>query len=66
VAAALAAAEADITHLHMGDERGQSTIDLRFALAVRDRVHLARVLRQLKRTPAVVRAQRLRPQRPGS
>ena len=66
VAAALAAAEADITHLHMGDERGQSTIDLRFALAVRDRVHLAQVLRQLKRTPAVVRAQRLRPQRPGS
>ena len=50
----------------MGDERGQNTIDLRFALAVRDRVHLARVLRQLKRTPAVVRAQRLRPQRPGS
>jgi len=66
VAAALAAAEADITHLHMGDERGHSTIDLRFALAVRDRVHLAQVLRQLKRTAAVVRAQRLRPQRPGS
>jgi len=66
VAAALAAAEADITHLHMGDERGHSTIDLRFALAVRDRVHLAQVLRQLKRTASVVRAQRLRPQRPGS
>jgi len=66
VAAALAAAEADITHLHMGDERGQNTIDLRFALAVRDRVHLAQVLRQLKRTASVVRAQRLRPQRPGS
>ena len=66
VAAALAAAEADITHLHMGDERGQNTIDLRFALAVRDRVHLAQVLRQLKRTASVVRVQRLRPQRPGS
>ncbi|MEW5886101.1 MAG: bifunctional (p)ppGpp synthetase/guanosine-3',5'-bis(diphosphate) 3'-pyrophosphohydrolase [Pseudomonadota bacterium] len=66
VAAALAAADADITHLHMGDERGQNTIDLRFALAVRDRVHLAQVLRQLKRTAPVVRAQRLRPQRPGS
>ncbi|MCL5968989.1 MAG: bifunctional (p)ppGpp synthetase/guanosine-3',5'-bis(diphosphate) 3'-pyrophosphohydrolase [Betaproteobacteria bacterium] len=66
VAAALAAADADITHLHMGDERGQNTIDLRFALAVRDRVHLAQVLRQLKRTASVVRAQRLRPQRPGS
>ena len=66
VAAALAAAEADITHLHMGDERGQNTIDLRFALAVRDRMHLAQVLRQLKRTASVVRAQRLRPQRPGS
>jgi len=66
VATALAAAEADITHLHMSDERGQSTIDLRFALAVRNRLHLAQVLRQLKRTAAVVRAQRLRPQRPGS
>ncbi len=66
VAAALASAEADITHIHMGDEPAQSATDLRFVLAVRDRVHLAQVLRQLKRTTSVIRAQRVRPTRPGS
>ncbi|WP_443082434.1 RelA/SpoT family protein [Tepidimonas sp.] len=60
VAAAIAAAEADITHIHMGDEAAQATTELRFTVAVRDRVHLAQVLRQLRRTPSVVRAQRLR------
>ncbi len=63
VAAALAGAEADITHVHMGDDGAQSATDLRFTIAVRDRVHLAQVLRQLKRTPSVVRAQRVRPLR---
>ena len=63
VAAALASAEADITHVHMGDEPAQSATDLRFTVAVRDRVHLAQVLRNLKRTPSVVRAQRARPGR---
>ncbi len=65
VAAAIAAAEADITHIHMGDEAAQTTTELRFTVAVRDRVHLAQVLRQLRRTPSVVRAQRLRPARRG-
>ncbi|WP_246316289.1 RelA/SpoT family protein [Tepidicella baoligensis] len=66
VAAALASAEADINHIYMGDEPAQSTTELRFVLAVRDRAHLAQVLRQLKRTPSVIRAQRVRPTRPGS
>lgn len=65
VAAAIAAAEADITHIHMGDEAAQATTDLRFTIAVRDRNHLAQVLRQLRRTPSVVRAHRLRPARHG-
>ena len=60
VAAVLAAAEADITHVHMGDEAAQATTDLRFTVAVRDRVHLAHALRSLKRTPSVIRAQRVR------
>jgi len=64
VAAALAAAEADITHVHMGDEAAQATADLRFTVAVRDRVHLAHALRSLKRTPSVIRAQRVRPIKP--
>ncbi|WP_342130712.1 RelA/SpoT family protein [Hydrogenophaga sp. OTU3427] len=61
VAAALAAAEADITHVDMGMEPAQTATDLKFAITVRDRVHLAEVLRSLKRTPSVVKAQRLRP-----
>ncbi|GAB3185986.1 RelA/SpoT family protein [Hydrogenophaga aquatica] len=64
VAAALAASEADITHVHMGDEAAQATADLRFTVAVRDRVHLAQALRTLKRTPSVIRAQRVRPAKP--
>jgi GTP pyrophosphokinase len=64
VAAALANAETDITHVHMGDEPAQTATDLRFTVAVRDRVHLAQVLRTLKRTPSVLRTQRLRPTKP--
>jgi GTP diphosphokinase / guanosine-3',5'-bis(diphosphate) 3'-diphosphatase len=63
VAAALAAAEADITHIQMGEEPVQSTFELQFTIGVRDRVHLAQVLRTLRRTPSVIRAQRERPSR---
>ncbi len=56
VASALAASEADIIHIDMGQEAAQETTDLRFVIAVRDRIHLASVLRQLKRTPSVLRA----------
>lgn len=66
VASAMAAAEADITHIHMGEEPAQAAIDLKFTLAVRDRLHLASVLRQLKRTPSVIKAQRIRPARSGN
>ncbi|MES2944029.1 MAG: bifunctional (p)ppGpp synthetase/guanosine-3',5'-bis(diphosphate) 3'-pyrophosphohydrolase [Pseudomonadota bacterium] len=61
VAAALAIAEADITHVNMGQERAQEASDLRFGIAVRDRAHLASVLRAVKRTPSVLRVQRARP-----
>jgi guanosine-3',5'-bis(diphosphate) 3'-pyrophosphohydrolase len=64
VAAALASAEADITHVDMGDERIQDAMDLRFVIAVRDKAHLEAVLRNLKRTPSVMRAQRIRPGSP--
>ncbi|MFN4005614.1 MAG: RelA/SpoT family protein [Hylemonella sp.] len=59
VASALAAAEADITHIDMGPEAAQQTTDLRFTIAVRDRTHLAAVLRSLKRTPSVLRVRRV-------
>jgi GTP pyrophosphokinase len=60
VASALASVEADITHVDMDDERAQDATDLRFLIAVRDRTHLDAVMRTLKRTPSVMRAQRLR------
>ncbi len=68
VAASLATAEADITHIDMDDERAQDAADLRFILSVRDRAHLEQAVRILKRTPAVLRVQRVRPRsgRPGS
>ncbi|CAN5770389.1 bifunctional (p)ppGpp synthetase/guanosine-3',5'-bis(diphosphate) 3'-pyrophosphohydrolase [soil metagenome] len=61
VAAALASAEADITHVDMGEEAAQDTMDMRFVIAVRDRIHLDAVLRNLKRTSSVLRAVRAMP-----
>jgi guanosine-3',5'-bis(diphosphate) 3'-pyrophosphohydrolase len=58
VAAALATAEADITHIDMGQEAAQEATDLRFLIAVRDTAHLEIALRNLRRTPSVLRASR--------
>jgi len=58
VAAALASAEADITHIDMEDEAAQDATDLRFVIAVRDRNHLDVALRNLRRTPSVLKAER--------
>lgn len=63
VASAIAQAEADITHVDMGDEPAQTDTDIRFTVAVRDRQHLADVLRSLRRTPSVLKAQRHKPPR---
>ncbi|WP_096695447.1 bifunctional (p)ppGpp synthetase/guanosine-3',5'-bis(diphosphate) 3'-pyrophosphohydrolase [Polaromonas sp. AER18D-145] len=61
VASALAAAEAEITHVDMGQDPAQDATDLRFDVAVRDRIHLASVMRSVKRTPSVLRVQRAKP-----
>jgi GTP pyrophosphokinase len=58
VAAALANAEADITHIDMGQDGAQDATDLRFVIAVRDRSHLDVALRNLRRTASVLRAER--------
>ncbi|OYU43394.1 MAG: guanosine-3',5'-bis(diphosphate) 3'-pyrophosphohydrolase [Burkholderiales bacterium PBB4] len=58
VAAALAAAEADIIHIDMGHEAAQNDTDLRFVVAVRDTQHLEAALRNLRRTAAVITAMR--------
>jgi GTP pyrophosphokinase len=58
VAAALASAEADIIHIDMGQDGVQDASDLRFVVAVRDTTHLDAALRNLRRTPSVLRAER--------
>ena len=61
VASAVASAEADITHIDMGDERAAQTSELKLLLSVRDRLHLAEVMRTLKRTASVLRVARVKP-----
>jgi GTP pyrophosphokinase len=58
VASALASAEADITRIDMEDETAQEATDLRFVIAVRDVNQLELALRNLRRTPSVLLAQR--------
>ena len=58
VAGAMAASETDIVHVDMGHETAQDTAELRFTISVRDQQHLDAVLRQLKRTPSVIKAER--------
>ena len=57
----LAHSEADVTHINMDDEVALDTVDLRFVIAVRDQAHLEAVLRNLRRTAAVLRAVRTLP-----
>ena len=58
VASALASAEADITRIDMEDETAQEATDLRFIIAIRDTTQLELALRNLRRTPSVLNAQR--------
>ncbi|ALT76677.1 RelA/SpoT family protein [Paucibacter sp. KCTC 42545] len=62
VAQAVSSAEADITHIQMSDEsQHRETAEMSLLLSVRDRLHLADVLRTLKRSPAVLRVWRVKP-----
>ena len=61
VAAELANAEADITHVDMDDDMALDTLDLRFLIAVRDQTNLEAALRNLRRVPAVLRVARVLP-----
>ena len=58
VAAALAAAEIDITHIMMDDEVAQDSTALGFLIAVRDRNQLEAALQNLRKTASVLKAQR--------
>ena len=61
VASAVSAAEADITHIDMGSEPAAESTELRMLISVRDRLQLATVIRQLKRSSAVLRVARIKP-----
>ncbi|MEO8153980.1 MAG: bifunctional (p)ppGpp synthetase/guanosine-3',5'-bis(diphosphate) 3'-pyrophosphohydrolase, partial [Rhizobacter sp.] len=61
VASAVSMAEADITHIDMDDEPAAETTELRLLITVRDRLHLADVMRTLRRAPAVLRVVRVKP-----
>ena len=60
VAQAVALAEADITHLDMGENRADDVTTLRLVLNLRDRQQLADVLRRLRRSPPVIRVSRVK------
>jgi len=61
VASAVSHAEADITHIDMGHEKAAETTELQLLVSVRDRHHLADVMRTLRRSPAVLRVARVKP-----
>ncbi len=61
VASAVSQAEADITHIDMGQEPASETTELKLLLSVRDRLHLAEVMRTLKRSSTVLRVARVKP-----
>jgi len=61
VAQAVSHAEADIAHIDMDPTRADETSELKLTLAVRDRQHLADVLRVVRRCPSVVRVSRVKP-----
>jgi GTP diphosphokinase / guanosine-3',5'-bis(diphosphate) 3'-diphosphatase len=59
VAAAIADANSNIDNVNMDEERGVYTTML-FTIQVQNRLHLARVMKQLRRIPEVVRLARMR------
>jgi guanosine-3',5'-bis(diphosphate) 3'-pyrophosphohydrolase len=61
VASAISNAEADITRIDMGHEGGNEVAELRLLVAVRDRVHLAEVMRALRRAAPVLKVSRAKP-----
>ncbi len=59
VAGTLANSEVDIIHVEMGQASAQDAAENTFVISVRDLSHLETVLRNLKRTPAVLNAERI-------
>jgi GTP pyrophosphokinase/guanosine-3',5'-bis(diphosphate) 3'-pyrophosphohydrolase len=60
VASAISGVEGDITHIDMDPEPVDEVIELRLMISVRDRGHLADVIRTVRRLPVVQRVSRYR------
>jgi len=60
IAVAVAEADSNILNVHVGDE-GAQWVTIHFKLQVRDRVHLARVVRNMRRIKQVSKVTRRRP-----
>jgi GTP pyrophosphokinase len=60
VAAAIGESDANITFVGMDDDKDQLLTQLRFTVQVEDRVHLARLMRNVRRIPGVTRLLRER------
>jgi GTP pyrophosphokinase/guanosine-3',5'-bis(diphosphate) 3'-pyrophosphohydrolase len=61
VASRISSAEADIIHLDMDPEPAEETVELRVLVSVRDRQHLADLMRAVRRSAGVQRVSRYRP-----
>jgi GTP pyrophosphokinase/guanosine-3',5'-bis(diphosphate) 3'-pyrophosphohydrolase len=64
VASRIGKAEADIIHLDMDADSADETVELRVLVSVRDRVHLAEILRAVRRSTGVQRVSRHKPPQP--
>ncbi|MDQ9171779.1 bifunctional (p)ppGpp synthetase/guanosine-3',5'-bis(diphosphate) 3'-pyrophosphohydrolase [Oxalobacteraceae bacterium R-40] len=60
VAAEIGESDANITYVNMDDDKDHSMMLLRFTVQVDDRIHLARLIRNLRRIPSVARVLRER------
>ncbi|HCN90425.1 MAG TPA: guanosine-3',5'-bis(diphosphate) 3'-pyrophosphohydrolase [Oxalobacteraceae bacterium] len=60
VAAEIGESDANITYVGMDDDKDQLMTQLRFTVQVEDRIHLARMMRNVRRIPGVTRMVRER------
>jgi GTP pyrophosphokinase len=60
VAAEIGESDANITYVNMGDDKDNSMMLLRFTVQVDDRIHLARLIRNVRRIESVARILRER------
>lgn len=61
VAAEIGESDSDLTYAGMSEEDGRTMTEVRFTLRVKDRSHLAHLLRRLRRTAGVHRVEHERP-----